>query len=105
MWISSIPQAQTKSSSGLHGIPRGLEGEELWGIGVVLPQLHEQDSRRAGWRSERALSSPSDRGIRDRGDCQARCRSSQRKDEAPHFGQIVGRVDPPLPTGGNRSGC
>ena len=63
----------------LHGIPRGLEGEELRGVGVVLSQLHEQDSRCAGWRGERALSSPSDRGIRDRGDCQARCRSSQPK--------------------------
>ena len=63
----------------LHGIPRGLEGEELRGVGVVLSQLHEQDSRCAGWRGERALSSPSDRGIRDRGDCQVRCRSSQPK--------------------------
>ena len=63
-------------------------------LGVVLSQLHEQDSRRAGWRGERALSSPSDRGIRDRGDCQARRRSRQRKDTVPHFGQIVGRVDP-----------
>lgn len=63
----------------LHGIPRSLEGEELRGVGVVFSQLHEQDSRCAGWRGERALSSPSDRGIRDRGDCQARCRSSQPK--------------------------
>lgn len=65
----------------LHGIPRGLEGEELRGVGVVLSQLHEQDSKRAGLRGERALFSPSDRGIRDGGDCQARCRSSQRKDK------------------------
>lgn len=63
----------------LHGIPRGLEGEELRGVGVVLSQLHEQDSKRAGLRGERALFSPSDRGIRDGGDCQARCRSSQPK--------------------------
>ena len=65
----------------LHGIPRGLEGEELRGVGIVLSQLHEQDSKRAGLRGERALFSPSDRGIRDRGDCQARCCSSQRKDK------------------------